>query len=136
MVQQIFVNLPVADLPASKAFWEALGFSFNPQFTNESGASLVLGENIFAMLLTKPFFSTFVDKAIVDARTHVEVITALSAASRQEVDALVAAALEAGGTAPRPAKDYGFMYQHGFEDLDGHVWEVFHMSAMPPQASA
>lgn len=136
MVQQIFVNFPVADLPATKAFWEALGFSFNPLFTNEKAACLVLGDNIFAMLLTKPFFSTFISKTIVDARTQVEAITALSVDSRERVDALVAAAVASGGTSPRAAKDHGFMYQHDFEDLDGHVWEVFHMSAMPTQPCA
>lgn len=136
MVQQIFVNLPVENLETSKAFWNSLGFSFNPQFTDEKAACLVLGENIFAMLLTKPFFATFVDKAIVDARAHIETITALSVDSRHEVDRLVAAAVAAGGTSPRPVKDYGFMYQHSFEDPDGHLFELFHMSAMPSQASA
>lgn len=136
MVQQIFVNLPVENLETSKAFWNSLGFSFNPQFTDEKAACLVLGENIFAMLLTKPFFATFVDKAIVDARAHIETITALSVDSRHKVDRLVAAAVAAGGTSPRPVNDYGFMYQHSFEDPDGHLFELFHMSAMPPQASA
>lgn len=136
MVQQIFVNLPVENLETSKAFWNSLGFSFNPQFTDEKAACLVLGENIFAMLLTKPFFATFVDKAILDARAQIETITALSVDSRHEVDRLVAAAVAAGGTSPRPVKDYGFMYQHSFEDPDGHLFELFHMSAMPPQASA
>lgn len=136
MVQQIFVNLPVESLEASKAFWNSLGFSFNPQFTDEKAACLVLGENIFAMLLTKPFFATFVDKAIVDARAQIETITALSVDSRHKVDRLVAAAVAAGGTSPRPVNDYGFMYQHSFEDPDGHLFELFHMSAMPSQASA
>ena len=136
MHTQIFVNLAVADLPASKAFFEQLGFAFDPRFTNDQGACLQLGENIYAMLLVKSFFRTFTDKALADPRTSVEVLTCLSCASRDEVDALVAKALAAGGRAPRPPQDHGFMYGHSFEDLDGHVWELMHMdvSAMPKPA--
>nr|WP_205666211.1 VOC family protein [Aquabacter cavernae] len=135
-MDQIFVNLPVADLPVAKAFWEKLGFSFNPQFTNDDAACLVLGEHAFVMLLTKPFFSGFTDKAILDTKTHIQVINALSVKDREAVDAMVSAAIAAGGRSPRPAKDYGFMYQHSFEDPDGHLWEVFFMGAMPPQTPA
>lgn len=135
MHKQIFVNLPVADLPKSKAFFAALGLSFNPQFTNEKGACLVLGENIFAMLLSREFFKSFIDKEIADARRTTEVLTCVSCESRAEVDALVAKAVAAGGKAHRQPQDHGFMYGHGFEDLDGHIWELAYMdmSAVPPQ---
>ena len=135
MHKQIFVNLPVSDLPKSKAFFEALGLAFNPQFTNEQGACLVLGENIHAMLLSREFFKTFIDKEIADSRRTTEVLTCLSCESRAEVDAVVAKAVKAGGIAHRQPQDHGFMYAHGFEDLDGHIWELAYMdmSAVPPQ---
>ena len=127
MHQQIFVNLAVNDLPKSKAFFERLGLTFNPQFTNDQGACLVLGENIFAMLLVKEFFKGFTGKPIADATQTTEALICLSCASRAEVDAIVAKALAAGGTAPRAPQDHGFMYGHGFEDLDGHIWELAYM---------
>lgn len=128
MTRKIFVNLPVKSLPRSKAFFEALGFSFNPQFTNEQGACLVVEkDSIYVMLLVEPFFQGFTRKSLCDARTHTEVLLCLSVTSRSEVDAMVAKALSAGGREPMEAKDYGFMYQRGFEDLDGHLWEVVHM---------
>jgi uncharacterized protein len=127
MHQQIFVNLPVVDLPRSKAFFESLGYRFNPQFSNELGACLVLGENLHAMLLTRPFFQGFTDKPVADAHQSVQVLTCLSCESRAEVDALVAKARAAGAAVPRPPQDHGFMYGHGFEDLDGHVWELAFM---------
>ena len=135
MHKQIFVNLAVADLPKSKAFFESLGLAFNPQFTNEQGACLVLGDNIFAMLLVKDFFKTFTGKPLVDPREATEVLLCLSCESRAEVDAIVAKAVAAGGTAPRAPQDHGFMYGHGFEDLDGHIWELSYMdmAAAPPQ---
>jgi hypothetical protein len=135
MHKQIFVNLAVDDLPRSKAFFTSLGFGFNPQFSNEQGACLVLGENIHAMLLVKDFFKTFTDKPIADARRTTEALLCLSCESRAEVDALVARALAAGGKAPRPVQDHGFMYGHGFEDLDGHIWELAYvdMAAAPRQ---
>jgi predicted lactoylglutathione lyase len=134
MHKQIFVNLAVADLAKSRAFFEALGLSFNPQFSNDQGACLVLGENLFAMLLTREFFKSFIDKPIADARETTEVLTCLSCESRAEVDALVAKAVRAGGKAHRQPQDHGFMYGHGFEDLDGHIWELAYMdmSAAPP----
>ena len=134
MHKQIFVNLPCKHLPASKAFFEAMGYTFNPHFTNEHGAGLVLGENLFAMLLTEAFAQGFTSKALVDAKAATEVLVCLSCESRAEVDSLVAKAVAAGGTAPRPPVDHGFMYGHGFEDLDGHIWELVHMSGTPPQA--
>ncbi len=133
MHKQIFVNLPVKDLPRSKAFFEAMGYRFNPDFTNDAGAGLVLGENLYAMLLTEPFFKGFTPKPIGDATQQTAVIVALDCESREEVDTLVAKARAAGATTPREAQDHGFMYQHGFHDLDGHVWEVFFTSAMPPK---
>ncbi|MGE5452743.1 MAG: VOC family protein [Acidobacteriota bacterium] len=136
MAQQhahIFVNLPCKSLPASKAFFEALGYSFNPQFTNESGACLVLGDNLYAMLLSEDFARGFTSKPLVDAKAATEVLVCLSCKSREEVDALVAKAVAAGGTAPRPVQDHGFMYGHGFEDLDGHIWELAYMAGTPPQ---
>jgi len=135
MHKQIFINLAVADLPKSRAFFEALGLSFNPQFSNDQGACLVLGENLFAMLLTREFFKSFIDKQIADARQTAEVLTCLSCENRAEVDMLVAKAVAAGGKAHRQPQDHGFMYGHGFEDLDGHIWELAYMdmSAFPPQ---
>lgn len=132
MVKQIFINLPVESLPRSVAFFTALGFSFDPKYTNEQGTCLVLGENIFAMLLVKPFFEGFTRKPISDAASATEVINALAVNSRAEVDALVARAVAAGGAASGEAKDYGSMYQYGFQDPDGHLWEVFHASGEPP----
>lgn len=136
VTRQIFVNLPVKDLPRSQAFFNALGFHFNPQFTNEQGACMVIGEGIHAMLLVEPFFQGFTQKPLVDAHQGTEVLVCLSCVSRAEVDTLVAKALAAGGRAPNPVQDHGFMYAHGFEDLDGHLWELVHMdpSATPPQA--
>lgn len=124
MVKQIFVNLPVKDLEKTKAFFTALGFGFNPKFTDEKAACLVLGENIFAMLITEPFFKTFTPKRIANTATHVEVLKAINVESRSLVDELFQKAIAAGGTAGKQ-QDYGWMYSHGFEDLDGHIWEVF-----------
>ena len=136
MARKIFVNLPIKDMERSQAFFRALGFSFNPQFTNEQGACMVISEDIFAMLLVEPFFQTFTKKPIADAKKSTEVLVCLSCDSRDEVDALVKKALAAGGLAPNAAQDHGFMYAHGFEDLDGHVWELVWMdpNAAPPQA--
>ena len=136
MVKQIFVNLAVKELAKSIAFFERLGFAFNPQFTNEQGACMVISEDIFTMLLVEPFFQTFTKKPIADAKKSTEVLVCLSCDSRDEVDALVKKAIAAGGTAPNAPQDHGFMYSHGFEDLDGHVWELAWMdpNAAPPQA--
>ena len=137
MARKIFVNLPIRDMERSKAFFGALGFSFNPKFTNEQGACMVIAEgSSYAMLLVEPFFQGFTKKPIADARKTTEVLVCLSCDSREEVDALVKKALAAGGTAPNAPQDHGFMYAHGFEDLDGHVWELVWMdpNAAPPQA--
>ena len=127
MHKQIYVNLAVKDLARSRAFFSSLGYEFNPQFSNDQGACMIIGENIFAMLLAEPFFQGFTNKPIANARETTEVLTCLSCESREEVDALVAKALAAGGRAPNPKQDHGFMYGHGFEDLDGHVWELSYM---------
>lgn len=137
MGRKIFVNLPIKDMQRSQAFFRALGFDFNPQFTNEQGACMVIAEDIFAMLLVEPFFESFLrNKRIADARETTEVLVALSCESRAEVDDLVRKVLAAGGRTAREPEDHGFMYAHAFEDLDGHIWEPFWMdpNAAPPQA--
>ncbi|HET7526753.1 MAG TPA: VOC family protein [Burkholderiaceae bacterium] len=134
MHKQIYVNLAVNDLRRSIAFFRGLGFEFNPQFTNEQGACMVIGDNIYAMLLDTTFFRSFTSKAVCDPRTHTETLLCLSCESRAEVDALIAKALAGGGSAPRPAQDHGFMYYRAFDDIDGHTWELMHMSGPPPAA--
>lgn len=127
MHKQIFVNLPIDNMARSQAFFRALGYEFNSQFTNDQGACLVMGENLFVMLLVKEFYQTFTSKTIADARTTSEVLMCFSCDSRDEVDALVAKAVAAGATTPRPVQDLGFMYSHSFDDLDGHSWEFVYM---------
>jgi len=129
--QMIFVNLPVRDLEASKTFFAALGYTFNPTFTDANAACMIISDSIFVMLLVESFFRGFTPQPICDARQQTEVITCLSATSRTAVDALVDKALKAGASEPMPARDYGFMYQRGFQDLDGHLWEIAHMDGEP-----
>ncbi|MEW5927911.1 MAG: VOC family protein [Gemmatimonadota bacterium] len=129
MASRIFVNLPVKDLNRSVEFFTRLGYTFNPQFTDENATCMIIGENIYAMLLVEDYFRTFTDREIVDAHKGVETIIALALDSREQVDEQVAKARAAGGTVPREPQDYGFMYQHAFQDPDGHLWEVFHMAA-------
>lgn len=133
MSRQLFVNLPVRDLNRSVAFFAALGFAFNPKFTSDDATCMVVSEHVNVMLLVEKFFAGFTPRPVADARVATEVLLALSCDSRDEVDAIVRQAVEAGGATPTPVKDMGFMYQHGFEDLDGHLWEVFWMdeSQMP-----
>jgi predicted lactoylglutathione lyase len=126
--QMIFVNLPVNDLDASKKFFTELGYSLNPQFTDENAASVVISDTIVAMLLTKPFYSTFTKKEIADASKTSEVMLCLSAESREKVDELVEKAVAAGGTASEQVQDMDFMYGRAFDDLDGHTWEVVWMN--------
>ena len=128
MSRKIFVNLPIKDMKRSRAFFESLGFELNPQFTNDQGACMVVSDSIYVMLLVKDFFQTFTGKPVADATKTTEVLIALSCDSRAEVDEQVKRALAAGGTAPRQPQDHGFMYAHGFEDLDGHVWELVYMA--------
>jgi predicted lactoylglutathione lyase len=132
MATQIFVNLPVKDLPRSVAFFTSLGFEFDPKFTNEKATCMIVGENIFVMLLVEAFFKTFTKKAICDATKSTEVLVCLSCESRRTVDMLVAKAVAAGGTTPSAPQDHGFMYTHGFEDLDSHIWELVHMQTTEP----
>ncbi|MDM4772878.1 VOC family protein [Solimonas sp. SE-A11] len=133
MSTQIFVNLPVRDLPASVDFFKQLGFGFNNQFTDDTAACMVIGDNIYAMLLTEAKFQTFTPKPICDARKSTEVLVCLSRDSREAVDEMVKKAVSAGGSTYRPSQDHGFMYQHGFQDLDGHIWELIHMSPEAPK---
>lgn len=139
MEQMIFVNLPVKDLDRAKAFWTELGYSFNPQFTDEKAACLVFSDTIFAMLITEPFFKEFTKKEITDAASSTETIIALSAASRDEVDRLVDKALAAGGSPAIDPVEYGdAMYSRSFQDPDHHNWEVVwmdveKMTAQQPQ---
>jgi predicted lactoylglutathione lyase len=130
----IFVNLPVKDLAKSMAFFEALGFSFNPQFSDETGACMVISDTIFAMLLTHEKFAGFSPKPIADTQKTTEVLIALSRDDRAAVDAIVKAALTAGGSTFNEPQDHGFMYGHAFRDLDGHVWEVFWMDPAAAKA--
>ncbi|ASW01992.1 VOC family protein [Paraburkholderia aromaticivorans] len=133
MHKQIYVNLAVDNLERSKAFFSAIGLNFEPQFTNGQAACLILGENIYAMLLVKDLFKSFTRKSLCDPNESTEALVGLSCESREAVDALVAKALAAGGTVPRAPQDYGFMYGHGFEDIDGHIWELIYMD---PNANA
>ncbi len=129
MPTKIFVNLPVRDLDRSKSFFEALGFSFNEQFTDDTAACMVISEDIYAMLLTHAKFKEFTPKDIADTGKTTEVLTALSQDSREAVDRMAAAALKAGATEARPAADHGFMYERSFNDPDGHIWEMFWMDS-------
>jgi predicted lactoylglutathione lyase len=124
---KIFVNLPVKDLNKSVEFFTKLGYKFNPQFTNENATCMIISEDIYAMLLVEKYFKTFTPKGLVDAKTNTECITALSVESRKAVDTIVDKALAAGAKRYVEPKDHGFMYQWGFEDLDGHMWEYFWM---------
>jgi predicted lactoylglutathione lyase len=128
-MRMMFVNLPVKDLPASRAFFEALGFSFNPAFSNDEAACLIVAENIFVMLLTEDRFRDFITGPISDAHAATEVLTCITADSRDAVDTMLSRALAAGGRPWRPIMDHGFMYACSFQDPDGHVWEVVHMDA-------
>lgn len=129
MAKPIYINLPVRDLQSSIAFFTQLGFDFDPQCSDDNAVCMIVDDNIFVMLLVEAFFQTFTPKPVCDARQSTEVLLCLALASRDEVDAMVAAALAAGGSAPLPARDHGFMYGHGFQDLDGHLWELIYMSA-------
>jgi uncharacterized protein len=127
MSTQIFVNLPVKDLNKSVEFFTKLGYKFNPKFTDENATCMIVSEDIFVMLLVEEFFKTFVPKEICDTTKSVEVLVALSFESRAAVDEMVRKAIAAGGSTYKEPIDMGFMYQHGFQDLDGHIWEIFFM---------
>ena len=129
MTMQIFINLPVRDLQASIAFFTRLGFTFNPQFTDDTATCMIVSDAIFVMLLTHDKFKSFTPNPICDAKTSTEVLLAMPRDSREAVDAMVHDAVAAGGTTYNQPQDHGFMYGHGFQDLDGHIWEVFYMPA-------
>jgi len=116
----IFVNLPTTDLERAKGFYTALGFTINPLFTDENAACVVLGDNIYFMVLTREYLGTFTDKQIIDPKTQAQVSIALSRDSREDVDDVLAKGLAAGGSEPRPVQDYGFMYSRDLDDPDGN----------------
>jgi uncharacterized protein len=124
MAKSIYINLPVKDLKRSMGFFQRLGFTFNEQFTDEKAACLVIGDNIYSMLITEPFFRTFTNKEICDAHSNTEVLIAIDVDSREEVDEMVKKAVEAGGSTYMEPQDHGWMYYHSFADPDGHQWEV------------
>jgi predicted lactoylglutathione lyase len=134
MGTKIFVNLPVKHLGKSVEFFTKLGFEFDPQFTDETATCMIVTEDIFVMLLTEEKFKLFTPKKICDATQSTEVLICLSRESREKVDEMVRNAVAAGGTTYNEPQDHGFMYGHGFQDLDGHIWELIHMdpSAMTP----
>ena len=127
MAKQIFVNLPVKNLDNTVAFFTKLGFKFNPQFTDENATCMIVGENIFIMLLVEKFFKTFTQKEICDATKSTEVLIAIDAESKEAVDDMVKKAVNAGGSTYMKPQDHGWMYQHSFADLDGHQWEIAYM---------
>lgn len=127
MSTRIFVNLPVRKLSKSMAFFRKLGFTFNPRFTDETAACMIVSEDIFVVLLTKEKFRTFTPNEICDAKKSTEVLVCLTRESRDAVDKMVRKAVAAGGSTFRDPQDYGFMYEHGFQDLDGHIWELICM---------
>ena len=131
MVTQIFVNLPVKDLDRSITFFRSLGFDFNPQFTDETATCMIVAESIHVMLLTEAKFQSFTPKPVCDATKTTEVLVCLSLGSRAEVEAMVEKAVAGGGSTYHEPQDHGFMYQHGFQDPDGHIWELVHMSGEP-----
>ena len=127
MSTKIFVNLSAKDLNRTIEFFTKLGFTFNPQFTDENATCMIVGENIFVMLLVEKFFKTFTKKAICDTAKDTEVIIALSTESREGVDQMIDKVIEAGGKESREPQDYGWMYGRGFQDVDGHLWEIVYM---------
>ena len=127
MATRIFVNLPVRNLERSVEFFSRLGYTFNPRFTDETATCMIVAEDIFVMLLTEPKFKTFTPKEICDATKSTEVLLCLTCESRADVDERVRTAVAAGGTTYRAPEDYGFMYEHGFQDPDGHIWELIFM---------
>ncbi len=129
----IFVNLPTTDLERAKAFYTSLGADINPLFTDENAACIVWDENVYFMVLTKEYFSTFTEKQVADPKTHAQALIALSRDSRDDVDTVLAAGLANGGTEPKPVQDYGFMYSRDLEDPDGNILEFLYMD---PEAAA
>ena len=133
MAKQIFINLPVKDLKKSIAFFKKLGFKFNPRFTDDKAACMIIGENIYSMLLLEKFFKSFTKKKVADAKKTTEVLIAIDVNNRKDVDKMINKAVAAGGSLYNNPQDHGWMYGHSFADLDGHQWEVMYMdeSKMP-----
>jgi len=133
MSKQIFINLPVKDLKKSITFFKKLGFKFNPQFTDDKAACMIIGENIYSMLLLEKFFKSFTKKKVADAKKTTEVLIAIDVKGRKDVDRMIKKAVAAGGSLYNKPQDHGWMYGHSFADLDGHQWEVLYMdeSKMP-----
>ncbi|MQB22914.1 glyoxalase [Agrobacterium tumefaciens] len=127
-MRMIFVNLPVKNIETSKAFFTALGFSFNPEYSDERTLCMIVEKNIFVMLLQEERFRDFINGEIADANRGTEVLTCLSASSREEIDSMLKTALSAGGREWKPVQDHGFMYAASFQDPDGHVWELVYMT--------
>lgn len=131
--RKLFVNLAVRDLKQAMTFFSALGFEFNPKFTDDKGACMIVSQEAFVMLLSEPFFKTFTAKEYCETKTHAEVLCALSCESKSEVDEMVKQAIAAGGKESMKVQDHGFMYLHSFLDLDGHHWEVLWMDPKAEQ---
>ena len=131
MATQIFVNLPIKSLEKSVKFFTALGYTFNPQFTDKETTCMIVSDTIYVMLLEEARFATFTPKPVADATKSTEVLICLSCETRQQVDEMVKKAVAAGGTTYKEPQDHGFMYAHGYQDLDGHIWELI---AMQPAA--
>jgi predicted lactoylglutathione lyase len=131
MINQIFLTLPVADLQRSVSFFKALGFTYNPQFSDDTAACIVITDAVSVMLGTHAKFREFTPKAVCDTSQAVEVLISLSCESREQVDELVAKALAAGGSTYDKPEDLGFMYTHSFLDPDGHGWGLLHMVSQP-----
>ncbi|MRG59486.1 glyoxalase [Agromyces sp. CFH 90414] len=127
MSSSIFVNLTTTDLERAKAFYEALGWSINPQFTDENAACVVIDEHLYFMVLTREYFATFTDKQVVDPKTHAQVSLAITRDSREDVDDILAKGLAAGGTEPRDPQDLGFMYSRDLDDPDGNNLSFLYM---------
>jgi predicted lactoylglutathione lyase len=136
--RKIFVNLAVRDLPRAKAFFATLGFVYDPKFTDDNAACMIVSDEAYVMLLAEPFFKTFTKRDVCDTSRQTEALVALSCESRNEVDELVKKAIDAGGRDAMLAQDHGFMYGRSFYDLDGHHWEVLWMDpkavALGPEA--
>ena len=137
MARQLFVNLPVRNLDKTVEFFSALGFSFNPDFTDENATCMIVNDGAYVMLLVESYFKTFTSKSIAATADTAEAIMSFSLESREAVDEVIRTALTSGGTASEEAQDYGFMYTHSFQDPDGHLWEVVWMDpAGPPKDAA
>jgi predicted lactoylglutathione lyase len=136
MATQIYVNLPVKNLDNTVEFFTALGFSFNPDYTDENATCMIINDDAYVMLLVEGFFKTFTSKDIVDSTGSTEAIMAFSVDSREGVDDMYQKAIAAGGKESQPLQDYGFMYSHSFQDVDGHLWEVMWMDPAGPPADS